>query len=123
MVAAAFGAPRPRARHGSGLTDQHAGARPRHELGERATAAARGNDVRAEVTDRLELAVASGTARETAEAATGDILEKDPLDRIEGAEAKDLVDRGLDQGLTHGDRTLEALPPGHDAGSQRRRCG
>ena len=90
-------APRPRARSPR-LPRRSACARstaPRSD-GEDAAAAPRGDDVRAEMAERDELA-ALARRREAPEAAARDVLEEDALDRIVRAEAQDLGLRGLDE--------------------------
>ena len=66
------------------------------EPGERAAAAPRRNEVRADVAERVQPAVL-GEPGEAAEPAPGDVLEEDALDRVLGAEGQDLVQRRFDQ--------------------------
>jgi hypothetical protein len=53
-----------------------------------------------------ELAVAVLERREASEAATRDVLEEDPLDRLLRAEGEDLVERRRDEPDGRDDRTL-----------------
>ena len=73
------------------LADQHPRARPRREIRERAAAAARRDDVRAEVAERRRAPRRSAQRREPAVPPSGDVLEEDALDGILGAEAEDLA--------------------------------
>jgi hypothetical protein len=64
--------------------------------GEGAAALAGRDDVRADVAERDEPAVAR-KAREAAEPAPGDVFEEDALDRLLRAEGEDLLERRADE--------------------------
>ena len=78
------------------------------DAGERAAAAPRRNEVRADVAERAQPAVL-GEPGEAAEPAPGDVLEEDALDRVLGAEGQDLVQRRFDQ-RGHAPATLGSRP-------------
>ena len=82
--------------HRALLADDHAGAPVVYNLREGVAPDSRRYEVRPRVTKRGEATV-PGQSHETAEAATGDVLEEDALDRILGAEREDLVKLGLFQ--------------------------
>ena len=82
----------PQLADGALVADDHPRPRPRRRLPEDAAALARGDDVRARVTEGRERPVLALDRDEPAEPAAGDVLEEDPLDRILRAEREDLLD-------------------------------
>ena len=76
-------------------------ARPRAATrAKRWQSSSRGDDVRADVAERRQPPVL-GERREAAEAAAGDVLEEDALDRILRAEREDLLEPWFDR-VSHG---------------------
>ena len=69
-----------------------------------------GHDVRPEMAERLERAVAVLERGEAAALPPGDVLEEDPLDRIVGAVREDLLRGRLDEVGAHASDTLGGEP-------------
>ena len=85
---------------GALVADDHACTASRSSLREAAAVRTRGNDVRADVAERVEPPVLR-EGGEASEPASRDVLEKDTLDRILGAELEDLLESRLER-LAHG---------------------
>jgi DeoD family purine-nucleoside phosphorylase len=100
----------PEVAHRPLLADHHPRAALARRRCERLAPGAGGDDVGADVAERLQPSVRAGDSREATEPAPGDVLEEDALDRLLGAEVEHLVERGRD-GCGHG----RIVPPGRVA--------
>ena len=89
------------------LPDHHSRAAPGRQLGEVRAAAAGRDDVGADVAEGLQPPVGPGDGREAPEPTPRDVLQKDALDRLLGAEAEYLVER-RSESFRHG----QIVPPG-----------
>src|SRR5439155_13521827 len=104
---------------GTLLADQHPRPPACGGGGEGGAVPAGRDDVRAYVAERGQPPLALDAA-EASEAAPGDVLEEDALDRILGAEDEDLLDVGLDEAVAHDFPILPASRPRPAAAPARR---